>query len=245
MGTGMGSLAVLIFAMGIATAVAAVPNQGSVESDPIDSMIAQANQTQAGDQSARDRALGICRPVPSNYYGGENTLIPLVAVKNYFTLYDPQTTFTGPATLTVLQQPQHGILRLVTQADVGTILPSGGDPVDPAAGLYFYLPEQGYLGDDKASFLIERGGIKIKVVYYFKAVNGPLGNSGGDEYCEKTGIRWKISSTLDANGTSTLADQWGRSMGSDSIDLAESNRIDFVSTLVPSSKLITATKISK
>ena len=69
---------------------------------------------------------------------------------------------------------------------------------------YIYLPEKGYLGDDKASFLIERGGIKIKVVYFFKAVNGPLGNSGGDEYCEKTGIRWKISSTLDANGNSTI-----------------------------------------
>lgn len=167
-------------------------------------MIAQANQAQAGDQQARDRALGICSPVPSNYYGGENTLSPLVSVKNYFTLYDPKTTFTGPATLTVLQQPQHGVLRLMTEADRGVFFSDTSGPIDPNDPGYIYLPEKGYLGDDKASFLIERGGIKVKVVYYFKAVNGPLGNTGAQEHCKDTGKRWKISSTLDTNGASTI-----------------------------------------
>jgi len=54
------------------------------------------------------------------------------------------------------------------------------------------------------AFMVERGGIKMKVVYFLKGVEGPLGNTGGDEYCKKTGIRWKISSTLDVNGNTTI-----------------------------------------
>lgn len=181
----------------------AISDMPNVPPQNVPVLIAQATQAQAGD-TAKVRALGQCYPVTSNYYGGENTLSPLVAAKSYFLLYEPQMTFTGPATVTVLQQPKHGVLRLVTEADRGTLF-SSGSRFDPSGQVYTYLPEQGYLGDDKASFLIERGGIKIRVVYFFKAVNGPLGNSGGDEYCEKTGIRWKISSTLDSNGSATIS----------------------------------------
>lgn len=174
-----------------------IPDMPNVPPQSVPVMIAQANQAQVGDQKARDRALGVCYPVPSNYYDGENTLSPLVAVKNYFRLYDPQTTFTGPATLTVLQQPQRGVLRLITEADRGTFFDSSASAI--SEGHYVYLPEKGYLGDDKASFLVERRGIKIKVVYYFKAVNGPLGNTGAQRHCKDTGERWKISANLDAN----------------------------------------------
>ena len=48
------------------------------------------------------------------------------------------------------------------------------------------------------------GGIKVKVVYFFQPHEGPLGNTGWEDLCENTGIQWKISSTIDANGNSTI-----------------------------------------
>jgi hypothetical protein len=166
-------------------------------------MIAQANQAQTGDVTTI-RTLGVCEPVPNERFSLENVIGPIDSAKAYFRLYEPQQMPDGSATITILQQPKHGILRLVTQADVGTILPSGGDPVDPTAGLYFYLPEEGYLGKDKAIVMVEIGGVKVKVVYFFQAIEGGLGNTGLERLCSKTGYHWKISSTLDANGTSTI-----------------------------------------
>jgi hypothetical protein len=176
-----------------------IPDMPNVPPQNVPVMIAQANQAQAGDKT-KARAFGTCFPMPS----GGDALSPLVSAKTYFLLYEPQTTFTEPATLTVLQQPKHGILRLMTEADRGIYFSSTSAPIDPNDPGYLYFAEKGYLGDDKASFLIERGGIKVTVVYFLKVFEGSFGASGGDSYCEDTGERWKISSTLAPNGTSTI-----------------------------------------
>ena len=137
-------------------------------------------------------------------YSLENVVEPIGEAQAYLDMYEHQTV-AGPATITVLQQPMHGILRLVTQADVGTILQSDTGTIRPDAGLYFYLPESGYLGKDSATVLVDfGGGLKVKVVFFFQAINGQLGNTGLQDLCSKTGAYWKISSTLDANGNSTL-----------------------------------------
>jgi hypothetical protein len=127
-----------------------IPDMPNVPPQDAPVMIAQANQAQAGDLKTV-RTLGVCAPSPSNNYSLENVFTPQGAAKVYFDSYEPNLNYGEPVTTSILQQPKHGTLRLVTQADIGTILPSGGDPLDPAAGLYFYLPEQGYLGKDSAT----------------------------------------------------------------------------------------------
>ncbi|MDD5058335.1 MAG: matrixin family metalloprotease [Sideroxydans sp.] len=102
-----------------------------------------------------------------------------------------------------MQNPKHGVIRLVTEADRGTFFSSKSGPINPAYEPYAYLPEQGYLGNDSATFLVDFGGKIVKVVYYFKVVDHPVGNDGDMEIC-KSGPYWKISSTLAPNGTSTL-----------------------------------------
>ncbi len=78
-------------------------------------------------------------------------------------------------TITILQQPKHGILRLVTEADGNRF---GEGRFDPASGLYAYLPKKGYVGKDSATALVEIAGVKVKVVYFFQAWAGGLGNIG-------------------------------------------------------------------
>ncbi len=143
------------------------------------------------------RAIGVCSPAPNNNYSAENGLAPIAVARGYFQMFEHRTV-TGTATVTVLQQPKHGVLRLVTEADRGTLFGSTADPLDPNAGLYAYLPEQGYLGKDAATILADFSGTKVQVKYYFQAVEGPLGSYWDERWCSDTGVRWKISSTLDA-----------------------------------------------
>ncbi len=109
-------------------------------------------------------------------------------------------TVTGPATVTVLQQPAHGVLRLLTEADRGTLFSSSSGPLDPADPGYVYLPDSNYVGKDSATMLVNFGKVKVTVKYYFHAINYPLGNTGLHDLCAKTGVFWKISSNLFHNG---------------------------------------------
>jgi hypothetical protein len=170
-------------------------------------MIAQANQAQPNDVT-KTRTLGVCYPAPSEQYTGDNTISPIAAAETYLYLYEHQKSVTSPATVTVLQQPKHGVLRLVTEADRGTLFNGDHGPLDPAIaaakGFYAYLPENGYLKDSATLLVDFGGGIKVKLVLFFKDFRGTLGNTGWEDLCSKTGKMWKISSTLDANGNSTI-----------------------------------------
>jgi hypothetical protein len=180
-----------------------IPDMPNVPPQNMPVMIAQANQAQAGD-TTKICTFGICSPKPNHNYSLENVIEPIGSASDYLQAYENRNP-TGTATVTILQQPKHGVLRLVTQTDVGTILPSGGDPVDPAAALYFYLPDSSYVGNDIATIQVDFGGVKVNVKYFFQAVNrGGLGDDWAGDYCSKTGVYWKISSNLDANGTSTI-----------------------------------------
>jgi len=181
-----------------------IPDMPNIPPQDVPVMIAQANQAQANDVTTT-RTVGVCHPSPNDPadYSGENGIAPIGDAEFYLKQYE-QRSVSGPATVTILQQPKHGILRLVTEADRGILFGSTADPLDPNAGLYAYLPEKGYLGKDKAVALVEFEGIKVKLVYFFQAVGGGLGNYGLEMYCGKTGHYWKISSTLDPDGNSTL-----------------------------------------
>jgi hypothetical protein len=202
-----------------------IPDMPNVPPQDVPVMIAQANQAQSST-ALTVRTVGICFGI-FNGVGtspsGANVVDPKVAAQSYLLNYEKNNVAnTVQATVTILQQPAHGILRLITQADIGTILPDSGGTVDPANPGYIYLPEKGYIGKDKAIILVEIGGVQVKVIYYFHDINEQTSPCGGSDGIYST---WKISSTLDANGNSTLTpvdylpSLATESMRSNSIDL--------------------------
>lgn len=181
----------------------AIPDMPNVPPQNVPVLIAQVNQAQTGAATTA-HVLGVCSPVPSSKFSLENVEEPILVARYYLQEYANKSV-SAPATTTILQQPKHGVLRLVTEADRGTLFGSTADPLDPNAGLYAYLPEQGYLGKDSATILVDfGGGQQVLVKYYFQAISGVLGNDWAGDYCSKTGAFWKISSNLDANGTNTI-----------------------------------------
>ena len=177
-----------------------IPDMPDVPPQNVPVMIAQANQAQQGSVTTT-RTLGVCYPASIS---GQDTLSPIASAQNYFFDYENQKTVTSIATVTILQQPKHGILRLLTEADRGTLFRSSSGPIDPADPGYVFFLENGY-AKDSATFLVNfGGGLAVKVVYFFQKHEGPQGNSGLKDLCSKTGLEWKISSNLDANGNSIL-----------------------------------------
>ena len=166
-------------------------------------MIAQAGQAKSSNASAI-RTMGICFPAPNELYSLENVFDPAAAARTYLWNYEHKTIErTLPATITFLQQPSHGILRLLTEADRGVLFSDTSGPVDPSDPGYVYLPQKGYVGKDKAVALVEIAGVKVKVIYYIQAIEGGVGDI--NHWCGKKGYGWKISSTLDADGNGTIA----------------------------------------
>jgi hypothetical protein len=124
----------------------------------------------------------------------ENVIDPRLEAIEYLKHYEKmEVKSSAPATVNIIQQPMHAELRLVIQSDMRSISDHPDDPVNPADTLHIYLPEKGFVGKDKAIALVDIGGIKVKVIYFFQAV--PMGNSV-DEACGKRGYRWKISSSF-------------------------------------------------
>lgn len=175
----------------------AIPDMPNVPPVPV--MIAQANQAKPGDM-ATIRTLGVCSPSPNRRYSLENVIDPILSAGSYLQAFEHKTV-TGPATTTILQQPKHGILRLLTEADGDRF---GEGRFVAADQLYVYLPEEGYEGKDIGTVQVNFGGIKVSVKYYFQAISGPLGNTGLERLCAKTGLYWKISTTINPDGTNTI-----------------------------------------
>jgi hypothetical protein len=150
-------------------------------------MIVQASQAQRNTDKI-DRTIGVCSLVENpvrmegNQYSAINGITPVVAVQVYF---QNTENLLGPGFVTVLRSPQHGTLE-----------PTSSDPKD---GSYWYLPKPDYFGPDRATFLVEMGGKKIKMEYFFQVLHGVA-----DDYNEKqfkqlcpNGKRWKISLSSD------------------------------------------------
>ena len=181
-----------------------IPDMPNVPPQDVPVMIAQANQAQSST-ALTVRTVGICYGIPNGVDTsptGGNVVDPREEAHNYLFNYEKKNVAnTVPTTVTILQQPAHGILRLITQADIGTILPGSGGTVDPANPGYIYLPEKGYIGQDKAVVLVEIGGVKVKEIFYFHDMDERTSPCNGGDGIYST---WKISSTLDASGNSTL-----------------------------------------
>ena len=88
------------------------------------------------------------------------------------------------ASVQILQQPKHGV-----------IVSKDNDS--------FYVPNQGYVGNDKVVFLVNIDGRNVKTVYYLKVVDAELNAQSFDElykkYCPAE-TDWQISSnTIEGN----------------------------------------------
>jgi len=178
-----------------------IPDMPNVPPQDAPVMIAQANQDQSGSSSAT-RTLGVCAPSPNNNYSLENVSEPIHAASYYLEQIEKRSP-PASATTTILQAPKHGVLRLVTEADGDTF---GEGRFVPSDQLYVYLPDSNYVGNDTAIIQVDFGnGLKVNVKYYFQAINEGLSDDWMGDYCSKTGVYWKISSTLDANGNSTIS----------------------------------------
>ena len=179
-----------------------IPDMPNVPPQDVPVMIAQANQAQSST-ALTVRTVGICFGISNGVDTspmGDNVVEPKGEAQSYLLNYEKKNVAdTVPATITILQQPAHGILRLLTQADIGTILPGSGGTVDPSNPGYIYLPEKGYIGQDKAVVLVEIGGVKVKEIFYFHDMDEQTSPCGGSNYGT-----WKISTTLAPNGTSTV-----------------------------------------
>lgn len=141
-------------------------------------------QTQRTDTKI-DRVLGVCHaignpaltPSPGGYSAVNSLGSPAEWVRRYYKLYE-QRTIGDPALVIVSQNPEHGALKEAVQP---------GEP----RGNYWYFPEQDYLGQDQATFLVKVGGLTVKVVYLFK-VEPVVDYKTEEKVCPPPSM-WKIS----------------------------------------------------
>jgi hypothetical protein len=162
-------------------------------------MIAQASQ---GKQSAAktDRTVGICQALSNPALDGavataENSLTPAGAATTYFLSFENRKV-AGPSKVTVLEYPKHGKLE-----DLGTFVTRNGVQVDTGKKTYDFIPESGYLGQDSATFLVEIGGYKLKMVYVFKVAT-EVDNKKEELLCPNS--YWRISANFDASDNSNI-----------------------------------------
>lgn len=148
-----------------------------------------ATSTQAEKENGgADRIIGIChlaenptdRP-PSIV----NFIEPISQVWAYLQKYEGRTVDIRvdleTAKVSVLQAPEHGTLKGEGNRD------------------YRYVPWSDYTGTDRATLLVGIGGLKVKVVYFFRVLNHVVpGSEEYDPYEDKkncpNGYQWRISS---------------------------------------------------
>jgi hypothetical protein len=148
-------------------------------------VIAQAPQAQPPTQQDGvkiDRTIGVCHliqnpPIPPGT--AVNVISPLGSTSDYFNKLE-QRWVGLEGKVTVLQGPEHGALE-----DVGS-------------GYFGYQPTPDYRGPDRATLLVDIGGLKVKVMYFFKVEASAWGGTEGyDPYEDKDncpqGRMWKIS----------------------------------------------------
>lgn len=155
-------------------------------------MIAQATQAQQGSSKV-NRTVGVCRalsnPASTTTATTQYTLTPAGDVANYFYGLENRT-LTGPSTVTVLEQPQHGKLE-----DLGTVAFNElrHSVRDTGARSYNYIPASGYHGKDHATVQVNIGDYTVKTEYVFQVATD--GNKNKEALCPKT--YWKVSSAGD------------------------------------------------
>jgi len=96
----------------------------------------------------------------------------------YFSRYEKREVERPPfGNVEVIGSPKHGKLT--------------------SLGEYLYLPDPGYLGDDRAVFRVKIDGTTVRLVYLLRITDLGVDRAGVDDLlCKKTGKFWKISSDI-------------------------------------------------
>ena len=163
---------------------------------------AQAQPQASVGSTKIDRTIGVCHLInnpPLPPLTAANVISPTGSVWSYLqreNLIPEQLTdeMFSTAKATLLQGAGHGELKVT------------------ASGNYRYHPTPDYLGTDRATFLVEMGGYKVKVVYHFQMISGGLDEKDGPgSYEDKkncpNGEEWKISlNPDDPNAVSYIYD---------------------------------------
>jgi hypothetical protein len=104
--------------------------------------------------SGVDRTIGTCAPIENSDAArgtAEQTLDPGLTARSYMRRVEHREMDAG-GKITVQKEPAHGSLR------------------DLGQGAWLYSPPEGYFGADQATLLVEAGGLRIRIVYYFNVV---------------------------------------------------------------------------
>ncbi len=147
--------------------------------------------SQAKKPATSERTIGVCQVFgggPEYHLTAANVLSPALSVFSYFQASE-KVTVGMEGTTTLLQGPAHG-----TMEDLGTKIKRHGEIIDSGIRNYAYRGDGSYSGPDQATFLVEIGSYKVKVIYQFRVLPRV---GGGDytsdkEYCPN-GYVWKIS----------------------------------------------------
>jgi hypothetical protein len=210
----MGCIAVLVGALGIVTEVAAANNSSLaplirfVEQTQVElnlehggatmftldipdvpqhyasAVIAQASQVEKAVPN-RERAMGVCFGVDYNQIGQEyaaDGLSPEYAAATYFKLYENRTVNQPPSSnVELVEPPKHGKV-VYSKFEDGSLN-------------HQYIPDPGYVGDEKIVFKVNVDGTTVKLAYLLKVTKVVTGGQVSDDvFCKKTGTQWKISS---------------------------------------------------
>ncbi len=159
-------------------------------------IVAQASQITK--QNAK-RTIGVCHPIENKLESKSsavNSLSPIGATYGYFLNMEGEKfdwSVVEAGQLSLVEAPAHGTLSSYS-----------------ATGSFSYISnDYEYAGTDRAVFLVEMGDYKIKIIYDFVLMqsvpgSGAQGDATDNKRICPNGRMWKISSTLDTNGNSTL-----------------------------------------
>jgi hypothetical protein len=145
-------------------------------------MVADAATTQNSAQKY-DRVIGVCHL--SDGSTSDGAMEPSMEMHDYYRVKERLTIDGVVNSIVILQMPKHGKLE---------------GPVD---GNFSYIPVKDYLGNDRASLLVEVGGKKVRMEYFFRVMEHVPDQEGFDpysNYCPNKTRVWKISSVLDSSG---------------------------------------------
>lgn len=188
MSVNMSFFAVLMGAMGIACDLA-VGGENSNPAPFAKLPMAEASTAQRSVEQF-DRVIGICHLSENPFVpkSAVNVLSPPQELAVYFRKQE-HYTIEGKPRVSVMQMPAHGRLE-----DIGD-------------GNYAFYPEMGYIGNDRATLLIEVAGKKVRMDYFFNVMQSIPQQYEGEPsiykqgYCPKKVRVWKISSSTAATAS--------------------------------------------
>jgi hypothetical protein len=153
-------------------------------------LVAEVPKTPA--PASLERTIGVCHAIdnkPDAQLAAVNTFTPVLSATYYFERLESNYLGEKGAT-TLLEGPKHGELE-----DLGTFVREDDRRIDSGARNYAYRAKGDYIGPDQATFLVEIGGYKVKVIYHFAVMPGVSGSFDprkDKEHCPN-GYIWKIS----------------------------------------------------